>query len=89
MTAAAAAMVPPLPLRRQYAIDVAEAEQLRLATLGEWVYNEEAGYLYNAAQRHYYDPDTGGCTAAGVHGNVHAWRGGWGGGTMGRERWGG
>lgn len=45
--------------RRQYAADVAEAEQARLAALGDWVWNAEAGYHYNAKQRWYYDTKTG------------------------------
>ncbi|GAB4816832.1 hypothetical protein N2152v2_003878 [Parachlorella kessleri] len=44
--------------QRQYQADLAAVAQLRKQTLGEWVWNVEAAYYYNAVHRYYYDPKT-------------------------------
>lgn len=46
--------------RKRYEADRKAEEEHRRATLGEWVWNQGAGYYYNAVQRWYYDAKTGG-----------------------------
>lgn len=47
-----------LQAKRRYEEDRKEEEAARKARLGEWVWNEGAGYFYNAVHRWYYDTKT-------------------------------
>jgi hypothetical protein len=48
-----------LQAKKRYAADLKEEEAAKKARLGEWVWNAEAGYLYNAVHRWYYDTKSG------------------------------
>lgn len=45
--------------KKRYAADLKEEEAAKKARLGEWVWNAEAGYFYNAVHRWYYDTKSG------------------------------
>lgn len=44
--------------RQQYEKDKQAAAQERKKILGEWVYDEESQYYYNAVQRYYFDSES-------------------------------
>lgn len=68
LSAAAAGFCAP-QAQRQYKADRKAEEEAVKARLGEWVFNVEAGYYYNAVHRWYYDTKTRGycCLAASTY----------------------